>query len=277
MRTVRGMKRSGLANLLGRLAARHGSFLLITSLLLGGFEFLLCGIVSTIDLPSVLTGVMKTIPPPMRALIEQQFLGGMGNAGILAFGWTHPITLALGAAVAITLASRAVAGELENGAIELVLSQPISRSGYFFGNVGFSLAALAVMTAIGIGGSLLGQSFYGLKVFDAALLARLGLNFWLLQSAWFGIALVASVLGRESGRVAFAGFILALISYIVQVLGQLWSGGSFLLPYSLNFYFSPRSILVERRLSLSSVAILAGISVATILASSWRFRRRDIP
>jgi len=102
-------------------------------------------------------------------------------------------------------------------------------------------------------------------------------NFVLLQSAWFGVTLLLSVFGREAGRVAFGGFLAALLSYLVQVVGGMWHRAAVLLPYSPYTYDDPRMILRSGAVPLRSVLVLAGIAAACMGMAFWRFRKRDIP
>ena len=263
-------------NLLKRLSGRYGPFLGIMAAVMAGFEFVICAVVSTIDVPALFAELVKSVPPLMKDLIVQ-YIGGFGPADLLAFGWNHPIALAIGAAVAVVLASGAVAGEIEAGTLELVLSQPISRGRYLAGQVVFAMAGLLVLSLAGAAATFAGERFYDLKALGVRPLALLAANFFLLQAAWFGLTLLVSVFGREAGRVAFIGFLIALLSYLTQVIAGMWSKAAFLLPYSPNAYYDPRVIVKTGALPAGSVAVLAGIAVVGTLISLWRFRLRDIP
>ena len=266
-----------MGNLIKRLTARHAFFIAISALLLGGFEFLLCAVVSTVNVGGVLEDILKSVPPMFRSIIEEQFFGGLSAGGILAFGWNHPIAHATGAAVAIVLATRAVAGEIERGTLELVLSQPISRFRYFSGQVAFAACSIILLSLVGAGGTLLGQAVFKFEAFTLTSMIKLALNYVLLQSAWYGLTLLISVASREGGRVAATGFVLVLVSFLMQVIGKLWQAAAFLLPYSLHTYYSPQTVLVQDILEAKSVAVLLGVFVATVGAAAWRFQRRDIP
>ena len=266
-----------MGNLIRHLAGRHAVFLAVSGFILGGFEFLISGIVSTVNVSGALQELLKYTPPFMQTIIMEQFLGGLSSKSILAFGWNHPISLALGAAVAIVLASRAVAGEIESGVLELTLSQPISRSRYICAQILFALGSLAAVSLLGAAGTLFGERAYGLDLFPAGVLLKLAFGFFLLQAAWYGIALALSVFAREIGRVATAGFLLALTSYLISVIAKLWKHAAFLLPYSINTYFSPQSVLVDGTLEARAVLILSAVFLVSSGIAFRRFSRRDIP
>ena len=133
------------------------------------------------------------------------------------------------------------------------------------------------MSLGGLAGTIFGQRFFQIDALGLGCLFKLGVNFFLLQCAWYGISLVFSTLGREAGRVATASFLVALSSYILNVIGKLWSKAAFLLPYALHTYYSPRETLVGNTLEGKSVVVLCAVFFICIGFAVWRFRRRDIP
>lgn len=264
-------------NLLRRLAARNAFTLVLCAGVLAGFEYLICAFVGTINVSGAVTELVKTLPPFLQSVFGDQLAAALSAPGILAFGWDHPVAHAVGAALAIGLATRAVAGELENGTLELVLSQPLSRGAYLAGQVGYALAALAAVTLAGVFGTVVGLKVFNLDVRDPVRLLKLAVCFFLLQAAWYGLGLLFSVFGREAGRVAGAGFMLVLLSYIAQAVGRLLPGAAFLLPYSLHSYYAPRSILMDNVLAGRSVAVLGAVSLVGLTLAAACFIRRDIP
>ena len=262
-------------NLMRRLLERNRGFLLAVAVVLAAFEFLLCAMVSSVDMQGAFTQMTQFAPPIVRAMIEQNLMGG-SPAGVLAFGWNHPVAHALLTAVAITLPARAIAGEIENGAIELVMAQPISRARYFGAHVLFGACALSAVLGAGLLGTAIGQQVFSLEAFGSRL-ALLFLNALLLQLAIYALTLLASAFGREGGRVALAGVLVAVVSYLVNVVATLWSKAQFAKPYSLHTYFDPRELLVQGHLPSSSFLVLAVVAAAALAAAFVHFERRDLP
>ena len=263
-------------NLIRLLAARNGALVIMSALLFGGFQVLISAIVTALDLDVLLGDVLSAAPPFFATLIGEQF-GELTERGVLAFGWNHPVALAIGAAVAIVLGARAVAGEIDSGAAELLMTQPLSRARYYAGQALFGAGALALLTLSGIGGTLLGQRLYDLEPFGQADLALLGAAYWLLNFAWFAIALALSARGREGGAAATAVFFIALVSYLVNAIGSVLESIAFALPYSLYTWFSPRAILVEQEPQSLAIAVMAAVSLAALGAGAAIFERRDLP
>lgn len=255
---------------------RNWTFLLVVSGALAAFEFVICAVVANMDIQATLGPLTQFAPPLLRAMIEQNFAGG-SPAAVLAFGWNHPVVHALLAAVAITLATRAIAGEVESGVIELVLAQPLSRSAYFAAHLLFAVVALSVTLGAGLLGTIVGQRYYSLDAFPLARLGALFVNALLLQFAIHGLTLVASAFGREAGRVALVGVLVAVLSFLVNAVAMLWPKASFAKPYSLHGYFEPRDVLVDGNLAPLAVAVLAAVALLGIAGAYLRFVRRDLP
>jgi len=179
--------------------------------------------------------------------------------------------------VALMLASRAIAGEVEQGVIELVLAQPLSRSRYLASCVVFALMAIVGVAFAGLAGSMLGRATFGIPALAVASAAKLLGSLVLLEMALYGATLVISSLGREAGRVGAAGALIAVLSYLVNAIAALWNRAAFLKAYSLHSYYDPRAVLIDGRLSGGSIAVLGATALATIGMSFLVFQRRDLP
>jgi len=264
-------------NLLRLLLARHAAYVLVSGLLMGGFQWLICAVVASTDVTGALGTLVQSLPPMIQSVVSEQFFGGLSKTSLLAFGWAHPIAQAVGAGLAVVLATQAVAGESEAGTIELTLGQPLARRTYLAAHVVFAFAALAFVALAGLAGTLAGGRFYGLEPFRLAALARLGLDYLALLASLFGVTLMFSTFGREGARVALFGFLCALVSYLVHVVGTMWDGWKPLVPFTLHAYYLPKDILVEGAGIARPTAVLFGVALATMAVAWWRFHRRDLP
>lgn len=263
-------------NIIRRLFYHHRSFLIACAVLLGVFQFVTSAIISSIDLPNALERFLVFAPPIIRTIFEQSMLGG-STAGILAFIWNHPMTHALVTAVALALGARAVAGEIENGVIELILAQPVSRVSYLLGHLIFAMLSMAVVAFSGLLGAIIGQTAFDLQPFAWDRLLRLLANLFLLQMSFYSLTLLFSSFGREAGRVASLGVLVAIVSFLNNVIAAWWDKAAFMKPYSLHTYYDPRSILVDGHLAASSVIVLGVFAAAAIAGAFARFLTRDLP
>jgi ABC-2 type transport system permease protein len=265
-----------MSNIIRRLFFHNRLFLIATAALLCAFPFLTSAIVVSINLPTAFETFLVFAPPALRAIIEQTMVGGTAG-GLLAFTWNHPVTHALLTAVGISFGARAVAGEIENGVIELILAQPLSRTRYLTAHVVFAIVSMSVIALCGLAGMLLGQTVFGIEWFHWRRMAELFVNVLLLQISFFALTLLFSSFGREAGRVASLSVLVAIVSFLINVLATMWNKAAFLKPYSLHSYYEPRAILVDGHLAASSVMVLGMFAVLATTAAFARFLTRDLP
>jgi ABC-2 type transport system permease protein len=225
-----------------------------------------------IDQQAQLQQLLASYPPELLS-----FFGDMQGAlftpsGFLTIELFSYMPLILGI-YAVLAGSGLVAGDEENGTMDLVLAHPISRTRVFFGRL---LAFLASMTAI------LALMWLGLA---------LGLNFTTLGLTWGELALPFVSLGLE---LLLFGAFSVLMSMLLpsrraaSMIGGLAVVGSFFLTSlarvderlesaarfsPLNYYQSGDAIL---GLNWPWIAGLAAVVVTLVLLAWWRFERRDI-
>jgi ABC-type transport system involved in multi-copper enzyme maturation permease subunit len=259
------------------LAQRHGAFVAVCAVLLGGFEYLIVLVVKSLKLSDTLTNLAAILPPPLRLVLENTFTGDFSARGLLAFGWSHPIPQAIGAAVAVVLATRAIAGACEDGTIEIALALPISRARHLAADVVFALVALAAIGLVGAGAAIAAQRLHGVGGVEPRAMLRLAANWWSLQAAWFGVALALSSVAREGARASGAVFVIAVASFVAEVIGRLWEGAKWVLPWTLYDYFSPRDVLLKNAAVLGPSLILCSVLAAGLTTAFMRFQRRDLP
>jgi len=266
------------SNLLRRLSKRHGIFLATIGLLLFGFQILICAIVGNTNIEGALQELSGSMPPFIKNFLTEELALGIGSRGLIVFAWNHPVVHALLAAVMLTLASRAIAGEIEDGTLELILTQPLARPIYLATQITFTFFVLLGLISAMLIGVKLGLSIYGLqRVLSWPAFLPVALNLFSLEMAVYGVALLLSSLWREAGRVVTITLLFVLISYLLQAVARLWPAIQFLQHYTIFEYYSPQRMVLNESISWGNSAVLLAVSLLTSAAGWWRFMRRDIP
>ena len=208
------------------------------------------------------------------------FLGGSADffhpAGWVAAGMVHPITLALLTGAVMTIASGAVATEVERGTIDLVLVRPVRRRSFLLAK---AAAVVASVTAVEVGGLV------GVLVAREAITAMHDLpvsrvlasfaNSWILFLALGMVAVLASAatsLRSQCTGIAVGFVVGAFFVNFIALLIDGVSGARFVSPFH---YFRPGDVLVGRSAWVDVVA-LAAVGVAALGAAVRVFVRRDL-
>lgn len=265
-------------NLLRRLFKRHRIFLGVTGVLLACFPLLMSAAVTTINVEGIMGEFRRSLPPMVQELIGEEMALTMTSRGMLLFAWNHPFVQAMLAAVMLLLASRAIAGEIESGTMELLLSQPISRPLYLGAQIGFALTVLLALVGMMLLGVKIGLSIFKLHHMLPwrAFLPVAG-NLVSLEIAIYGVTLLLSSVARESGRVVNVALLFVLVSYLLQAVARLWPVIQFMLNYTIFEYYSPQRIVMNDVAPWRNIMILLAVGFITGGLGWWKFMRRDVP
>jgi ABC-2 type transport system permease protein len=246
--------------------------------LLAGFQVLICAIVSSINIEGAIREISQSLPPIVQTLISEKLALGLSSRGLIVFAWNHPVVLALLAAPMILLASRAIAGEIEAGTMELLLSQPLARSTYLATQMLFAFVVLLALTGLMLIGLCLGLSRFNLyQALPWQIFLPVAINLISLQIAIYGVTLLLAATARDSGRVVTIALLFVLVSYLVQAVARLWPKIQFLSIYTIFEYYSPQQIVMNNLTPWRNMLILLGVGLVSGGLGWWKFMRRDIP
>jgi len=207
-----------------------------------------------------------------------QFGGGdiFSLTGSVALGFIHPIAVGLSMVFAVGFAAAAIAGERQRGTLEVLLARPISRRRIYL----TVAVAAALFIAITVAAVTLGALF-GATVTDrvaelgAGNLPILWLNGVLLFGAIAGVSLAASVTFDRLTPALSVALAFVLVSYFLDVLGQLWPDAAGLQPLSVFHYLDARAALAGLP-DPANFLTLAAVIVATVGYALVVFPRRDL-
>lgn len=187
----------------------------------------------------------------------------------LAVQLLHPVVLVLTGMWAIGRAAGAIAGELDRGTMELLLSQPVPRgrliiSHFLVDAVTIPCICLSIILGTQLGLALVGPFEVDYSVFDklteqspikfkpppgpsvlevsATRQIWGALNLAVLMFALSGITMAVSACGRNRWRATGWSALIFLTMFVVNVVGQMWDTVAAIRPFSLYFYYQPQRI-----------------------------------
>lgn len=188
------------------------------------------------------------------------------------FSFMWPIMLII---LAVSFGSAMIAGEVEKGTIEVLLSQPISRlklyiSKYFAGVITVVFfAAVSVYAIVPL--AAIYNVKYNLGNFNVMMILAV-----LFGLAVFSISMLATSLFSEKSKASFAvgGFL--ILSYVANVVSAFVDSLDKLKYLSMFHYFDFSKALNHGEMDINAIWVFGGITIlATILGALW-FQRRDI-
>lgn len=179
------------------------------------------------------------------------------------------------AAFVISMARRMVAGELKDGTLEFLLSQPVQRWKLLSVQAAMLLAAIVGFVLVTVGSIVAFCSAFGVSASFRGYLAFI-LPACALYVAIGGYSILFSAIFRDPGRAAMAAAGLTLLFYLVNFAALYWDSVKSIGWFSIFKYYQPLAILQKPGLPVRDVLILCGLGLACFAAALWIFQRRDV-
>jgi ABC-2 type transport system permease protein len=205
----------------------------------------------------------------------------------LAMGMLHPVVLTLCVVWAVGRSAGAVAGELDRGTMELLMSQPVPRNRLILAHL---LADSLLLPSICLSfflGTQFGLAVVGDFIPDYSALRNLkrpdgtlipfpipetpeplpvngrgelaGLaNTCALMFAISGITIALSSAGRSRWKVTGFAVLVVVVMFVANTIGQLWEPAGFVRPLTLFFYYQPQKAMLDGNWMVNLGAAWAG-------------------
>ena len=226
--------------------------------------------------------------------IIQAIMGGENiridhAADMISISYVHPLTMFILSTWAIGRASGAIAGEIDRGTMELLLAQPIRRSQVVLAHLLVDVLTVPILCLSMWAGTWLGTALVGFIGHPQEALAvdpwsfGPGLaNVALLIFAISGLTMWASSAGRFRWRVLGLAVVVALVQFLVNLIGELWEPAAPLRPFTVFYYYQPQPMILladwYRQADVwLHLGVLAAVGTVGYAMALWTFCRRDLP
>jgi ABC-2 type transport system permease protein len=194
----------------------------------------------------------------------------------LAIGLLHPIVLVMGLVWGVGRAAGAIAGEIDRGTMELLMSQPVPRNRLVLAHFLTDCIVLPIICLSFFAGTQFGLWAVGdfvpdykllddgakeypqikfllaqrprdmtpLEVSGRGELAGLA-NTAALMFAISGMTIALSSIGRSRWKVIGYSVLLMVVMFVANTVGQLWEPAGFVRPLTFFHYYQPQKVMIE--------------------------------
>ncbi len=273
---------NGLLSLLGKHLRESRWLLILSSLALFGLSWL--SVYRTANIEE------RFADPDRRSMRIQAFLTAFGGPSMdmssIAIETLHLYLLFMGIPVLIFLiwgisrGSLSVAGDLERGTMDLVLSRPVTRITYLVSQVLAVLLGYLVMILAIVAGNLISGQFNAVQEPASVLgLIRPALNLAMVGMAAFGYTLFLSSIDIVRWRPNLFGSVITLAQFVAFAVANQpdWDEWEWLNHASIFSAFYPIDSAVKGESLAYNLGVLGGVAVAGMVLGLLIFQRRDLP
>lgn len=212
-------------------------------------------------------------------------LGGsamdFSTAAIEMVFWNREVVLLMLSIWAIARGSAAVAGEIERGTMDMILSRPITRFSYLNAQVASALFGLLFLVGAMMAGNQVGARYNSLNDPPSVLLlAKPALNLVAFGAAIYGYALFLSTVDLVRWRPNLIASVATLAGFIAQILANIPSLEAWkptLERVSIFKAVSAVEIVTKGETFAFNTGVLGLVGLIGLVLGYAAFLRRDLP
>lgn len=190
--------------------------------------------------------------------------------------WAHPFLLIACWGFATLGASRFPARELEQGTLDTLMCQPLSRTRALLAHTLVTLLGLLGLTAVALLGFTVGLRPLGNDAPTLTQMLPVAASLWASSVFMLGLATLVSAHSRHAGRVTGTLLGVTLWSLLLAYLKPFVPWTAPLAPSGLLHYYRPGEIMQSGTWPLASIAGLLAAGLALWLLAARKLNTRDL-
>lgn len=249
----------------------------LIGLILFLFQIAICGIVHDNERVKALVQYIDMLPSFLKTFIGGEAVRVGNIAGLIAIGYQDPLILLLYMLFAVGVPTALLAGEVQRGTMELILSRQTTKTQIYICAGLITIVGMFALVAVMFLGTVAAVNLYHFDQ-DVPLdnFFKLAINGGILASAVGGITLLAAACFRRSMAVSITvGYL--VLSYFTVIVAEWWPRMKWLEPVTIYSYLDEGTIFAQSMWPVGDMLVLISVLVITTIAGGVIWSRRDLP
>jgi ABC-2 type transport system permease protein len=241
-------------------------------------QIAVCGIVHDDENVRTLLKFLDMMPGLFKSALGGEGLQVGNTASLIAIGYNHPLVLTLYMLFAVAVPTSLLAGEVQRGTMELVLSRHITKLQVYACAGVLALVGMFALVIVMFLGTVVGTTIndFGEPI-PLYRFFQTAINGGLLASTAGAISLLCAASFPRRGMAVGVAVGYLVVNYFITVTSQWWSLIKSLRPITLFHYTNGYKIFVDHVWPVSDMCVLATILAASAVSGAIIWQRRDLP
>ena len=240
------------------------------------FQIAVCGIVHDNERVKAMLQYIDMLP------FIKAFIGGdalqFGNiASLIAIGYQEPFVLLLYMLFAVGVPTALLAGEIQRGTMELILSRQTTKTHVYICAGLITVAGMYALVIVMFTGTVAATRLYD---FDQAVplysFFKIAIVSGMLASAVGGIALLAAACFRRGLAVSLTVAYL-VVNYFISMIADWWPRMKWLEPTTIFNYVDGPAIFGKSGWPVGDMCVLLSLLAVSTVLGGIIWSRRDLP
>jgi hypothetical protein len=250
---------------------------ILIALMIFLFQIAVCGIVHDNERVKALLAYLDVLPSFIKAFMGGDILQSGNIAGLIAIGYQDPLILLLYMLFAVGVPTALLAGEVQNGTMELILSRRTTKTQVYICAGLITVVGMYALVVVMFLGTVAATNIY--KFYQQVPLYsffKLAINGGILASAVGAIALLAAACFRRGMAVSVTVAFL-VVNYFISIITKWWPQMKWLDPYTMFNYVDGAKIFVRHAWPVGDMLVLISILIISAVLGGVIWSHRDLP
>ncbi|MBN1126456.1 MAG: hypothetical protein JXA82_15735 [Sedimentisphaerales bacterium] len=240
-------------------------------------QIAVCGIVHDNQNVKTLLSFIELLPPIVKSALGGEALQVGNLPALIAIGYNHPFVLTLYMLFAVAVPTGLLAGEVQKGTMELILSHSVTKSQVYICAAVLTIVGMMALVLVMFMGTVVATSVYDFgepvplfRFFQAAV------NGGLCAGAVGAVSLLSGASFRRRGTAVGLAVAYIMINYFLVILTDWWPRMKWLDAVSLFHYTNGRKVFALHVWPVSEMMVLASVLLIAVIAGGIIWQRRDL-
>lgn len=213
----------------------------------------------------------------IRGLAGADFSEMVNTTAMGGFAFVHPVILAITWSFIVVVATRVLAGEIDQGTADLLLALPVSRwSVYTSVSACVFLSCLAMTLCTWLGVWIGNETADLTEPLIVWQLRHVAANQCAMLMAVAGLSMLIGATGSRRGHSVGLIFGILVTSFLLNWLAMFWERAQMLAHFAVLHYFQPFAVVRDGRYPAGDIAVLLAVAAVTWTIGGFVFARKDI-
>ncbi|MHC4072023.1 MAG: hypothetical protein ACYTGS_08345, partial [Planctomycetota bacterium] len=241
------------------------------------FQIAICGVVHDNERVKALLQYVEMLPDFIKAFMGGEILEVGNVAGLIAIGYQDPFVLLLYMLYAVGVPTALLAGEVQRGTMELILSRQTTKTHIYICAGLITVVGMYALVLIMFTGTVVATRLYDfyqeVPLYSFLKIAIVG---GMLASAVGGIALLAAACFRRGLAVSLTvGYL--VVNYFISIIADWWPRMKWLEPVTIFNYVDGPAMFEKAGWPIGDICVLLSLLIVSTVAGGIIWSRRDLP
>jgi ABC-2 type transport system permease protein len=241
-------------------------------------QIAVCGIAHDNERVQAYLELLEVMPSFIKSAIGGEELQIGNVSAFIGIGYQAPQVFLLIMLYAVGVPTGLLAGEVQQGRMELILSRVVTRTQVYVCATAITLVGMFALVLVMFLGTVAGVWLYEFEE-EVRLYPffKVAMNGGLLSSSVGGFALMcAAMFSRRVMAVSYTSGVLVVL-YVSSALSEWWPMMEPLAPWTPFYYVDGPRLFNEPGWPWGDIFVLTSLLVVTVVIGAVAWRRRDLP